>query len=237
MKLGIMQPYFFPYLGYFQLINAVDRWIAFDQVQFIDKGWINRNRILHPNPEKEWQYITLPLSKRGQFDKICDIVLKKDINWREQILGKLSFYKKKAPHYQQTLEFVNYCFDTNETRLAHLVVEILRKTSDYLNIQTPIELQSEMNLRLDSVHHAGQWALRISELLGASEYINPRGGKDIFIPSEFNDSKIKLSFLTSDLSPYSQRRGGFVAGLSIIDVLMFNDHSQCTNLLEQYVIF
>ena len=94
MKLGIMQPYLFPYVGYFQLMNAVDRWIAFDEIQFIDKGWINRNRILHPDPVKQWQFLTVPLSKRGQFDKICNISIKEELDWRSQIFGKLTMYKK-----------------------------------------------------------------------------------------------------------------------------------------------
>ena len=97
MKLGIMQPYFFPYLGYFRLLNSVDRWIAFDEVQFIDKGWINRNRILHTNKSKEWQYITLPLYNKSRFDKISEISIDMQQNWRANILGKLTLYQKIAP--------------------------------------------------------------------------------------------------------------------------------------------
>ena len=93
MKLGIMQPYFFPYIGYFQLMKHVDQWVVFDDIQFIDKGWINRNRILHPDTKKQWLYITLPLHKRKQFDKICNIHIKSEINWKEEILGRLTAYK------------------------------------------------------------------------------------------------------------------------------------------------
>lgn len=236
MKLAIMQPYFFPYIGYFQLMTAVDQWVVFDQIQFIDKGWINRNRILHPDPVKEWQFITLPLDKRGQFDKICNINISEKIKWRAQIMGKLTSYKSKAPFYAQTIDFVKYCFDTDEANLARLVTEVLRKTSSYLGIKTPIQVQSEMNLQLGEIQHAGQWALRISQNLQASEYINPPGGVDIFDGNEFKDANIKLSFLSPDLKPYSQRRNGFVGGLSIIDVLMFNDKEQCSRLLREYKI-
>lgn len=216
-----MQPYFFPYIGYFQLMNAVDRWIVFDEIQFIDKGWINRNRILHPDPTKEWQFVTVPLSKRGQFDKICDISIKSDLNWKTQILNKLTSYKKRAPYYNQTIEFVRYCFETDETNLAILVSEILKKTASFLNINTPVDLQSQLNLELDDVQHAGQWALRICERLGAKEYINPVGGKQIFQSDEFAASNINLSFFEHTLTPYSQARKEFVEGLSIIDVLMW----------------
>lgn len=236
MRVGIMQPYFFPYIGYFQLMTAVDKWVVFDQVQFIDKGWVNRNRILHPDPVKEWQFITLPLDKRGQFDYICDISVKEKIDWRAQILGKLTSYKKKAPYYHETIDFVRDCFDTGETNLARLVTEILRKTAGYLNITVPIEVQSEMNLQLGAIQHPGQWALRISKELAATEYINPQSGAAIFNPSEFDDASITLRFLRPNVKPYSQRINSFVSGLSIIDVLMFNNIEQCASLMEGYEV-
>ncbi len=234
MKLGIMQPYFFPYIGYFQLIRAVDLWIAFDDIQFIDKGWINRNRILHPETAKEWQFITLPLAKRGQFDKISDIRIKSDVDWRSQILGKLTAYKKRAPYYKKTRDFVHRCFDTDENNLAKFVIKTLKMTSEYIGIQTPIEVQSEMELHLGKIEHPGQWALRISEAVGADEYINPIGGIDIFKQEEFESVGVKLSFLHPMPASYSQRRDGFVSGLSIIDVMMFNAPEAVRELLDGY---
>lgn len=235
MKLGIMQPYLFPYIGYFQLMNAVDHWIVFDNIQFIDKGWINRNRILHPEVEKEWQYITIPLSKRGQFDKICDINISSDINWHGQMLGKLTSYKK-APYYNQTVDFLQHCFDTDELNLSKLVVRTLKMTADYIGITTPIDVQSEMDMPLGIIEHPGQWALRISEALGATEYINPYGGAEIFKHHEFETAGIDLSFLKPSLNPYPQRRAGFTPGLSIIDILMFNNISDCKKMLNDFTL-
>lgn len=232
LKLGIMQPYFFPYLGYFQLMNSVDRWIVFDDIQFIDKGWINRNRILHPEPVKEWQFITLPLENRGQFDKICDITIASNEDWRAQILGKLTCYRR-APYYKQTIDFLRDCFDTNETNLAKIVTSILIKTARHIQIDTPIDIQSKMNLTLGKVDHPGHWALKISQVYGAKEYVNPYGGVEIFSTSEFTDAGIRLSFLKAGLIPYPQHGVKFIAGLSIIDVLMFNSLSQINILLDQ----
>ena len=222
MKLAIMQPYFFPYIGYFQLMNLVDTWVIFDDVQFIDKGWINRNRILHPDVKKEWQYITVPLKNRGQFDKICGISINTDGKWQDQILGKLTSYKKKAPYYEQTISFVRECLQTNETNLSQFLIGTLRKTADALQIDTTIIVQSETKLDLRAIEHPGQWALRISELMGASEYINPHGGAKIFDEDEFERAGIKLRFIMPELEKYVQRRGVFVPGLSIIDVMMWN---------------
>tara|TARA_B110000977_G_C10976916_1_gene454568 strand:+ start:309 stop:1028 length:720 start_codon:yes stop_codon:yes gene_type:complete len=233
MKVAIMQPYIFPYLGYFQLMNIVDKWIVFDDIQFINKGWINRNRILHPDHTKVWQYITIPLEKRGHFDKICDVSINSEIDWRAQILGKLTAYKKKAPYYNQTIDFVRYCLDSEENNLARLVVDVLKKTTKHIGISTNIKVQSEMNLQVGEIYHSGQWALRISELLGATEYINPFSGAEIFKNKEFENSKIKLSFLKPKLNLYEQSRKEFVPGLSIIDVLMFNSISETNSLLNK----
>lgn len=222
MKLAIMQPYLFPYVGYFQLMAYADRWVVFDDVQFINKGWVNRNRILHPDVSKGWQFITLPLDKRRRFDGIGDVRIKADGQWQGQILGKLSAYRRKAPHYDATLAFVRECLDTDETNLSRFVVRCLRLTARRLGITTPIDVQSQLQLTLRPVEHAGQWALRISEALGASEYINPHGGTDIFDPKEFEQAGIALRFLRPRLSPYVQRRGHFVPGLSILDVMMWN---------------
>lgn len=232
MKLAIMQPYFFPYIGYFQLMNIVDTWVVFDEIQYIDKGWINRNRILHPDIEKEWQYMTVPVKKRGRLDRICDISINMDETWQDQILGKLTSYKRKAPNYRETLRFVSDCFDSNETNLSKYLTSTLKATAKALQIKTNILVQSEMNLDLGVIKHPGQWALRISEHMNASEYINPHGGTNIFKEDEFKRSGIKLRFIRPQLEKYIQRRGTFVPGLSIIDVMMWNNFDDVSGFLK-----
>lgn len=231
MKLGIMQPYFFPYIGYFQLMNYVDEWIVFDEVQFIDKGWVNRNRILHPDPVKEWLYITVPLDKKGQFDKISEITIKKNSGWIDELMGKLTAYKKKAPFYKRTRDFVGDSLNIEESNLSQFLVTVLKNTTRALSIETPIKVQSSMKLPLSKIEHPGQWALRISQSLGANEYVNPCGGADIFDQNEFDQADIKLKFLRSNLSPYVQRKGSFTPGLSIIDVMMWNDETAIHEML------
>lgn len=231
MKLGIMQPYLFPYIGYFQLMNYVDKWIVFNDIQFIDKGWINRNRILHPDINKQWQYLTIPLAGKKQFDKITDISLKPSEEWRETILGKLSIYKKKAPFFHRTSEFVADCLMSTESNLSNFVSDVLIKTATHLSIQTPIYIQTQMDLDLLEITHPGEWALRISEKMGADEYINPHSGYEIFEEKDFEKSGIKLNFIKPRLTPYIQRRTGFVAGLSIIDVMMWNSEEEIHEML------
>jgi len=236
MKLGIMQPYFFPYIGYFQLMKAVDEWVFFDDIQFIDKGWINRNRILHPEVEKEWQFITIPLAKRGQFDQIVDITIKQDGKWKQQILGKLGAFKKKAPFYKRAYHLVSKCLEQDEDNLSRFLISTLKETAELLDISVKYHVQSEMNLALGDIEHPGQWALRISEKMQANEYVNPVGGKHIFNNKEFVQADIKLSFLQPVIEQYPQRRPEFVSGLSIIDVLLWNDLEQVRDMTRKYSI-
>ena len=97
MKLGIMQPYLFPYLGYFDLIHCTDRWIVFDTAQYIRHGWINRNRILHPT--SGWQYFIIPVKKQSRNTPICDIQVSDNPGWRARVLGQLEHYRKRAPYF------------------------------------------------------------------------------------------------------------------------------------------
>lgn len=238
MKIGIMQPYFFPYIGYFQLLSVVDKWVVFDDTQFINKGWVNRNRILHPDKNKEWQYLTVPLKNKSRFDKICDIEINYSQNWVTKLYGKLQFYKKNAPFYKETLSFIENCLSVDHERISCLNIDILRKISTLFSINTEIFVQSDMDLDLGSVDNSGQWALRISEKFGATEYINPYGGEDIFQQSDYEKVGIKLSFLKPVLNSYHQIGYPFIQGLSIIDLMMWNSLESIKNMIaSDYVIY
>ncbi len=231
MNLAIMQPYFFPYIGYFQLMNHVDEWIIFDDIQFIDKGWVNRNRILHPNIEKAWQYITVPLSKRGQFPHINEIKISPNHRWVDNILGKLTIYKK-APHYNETLDFLYECLSYKDEKLSTMLERTLNQTAKYIGIQTPISSQSKQSWDLPEISHPGQWALEISKAKKAEQYTNLYGGSKIFNQNEFDKEKIALRFLKPSLNAYPQYREKFVEGLSIIDIMMWNDKNSIQKILE-----
>lgn len=231
MKLAIMQPYFFPSIGYFQLMKNVDRWIVFDEVQFIDKGWINRNRVLHPDAKKDWIYISIPLKNRRRDDKINKISIDRTRDWKSEIIGRLSTYKKKAPYYNRTIDLVKACLAYDEKNLALFVINSLRLVASELGINVQMDVQSKMDLKLGRINHPGQWAVKISEALGATEYLNPSSGYSLFREDEFSSHIIKLRFLRSHLTPYKQRRDGFVSSLSIIDVMMWNSNAEIFKML------
>lgn len=230
MRVGIMQPYFFPYLGYYSLIKLADRWIVFDVVQFIRHGWIERNRIL--KPEEGWQYISVPLQKHARNTIIRDIAINNDTDWQTRILRQLEHYKKKAPYFKEVIELVREALDFKSESIVDVNVNVLKVTCRYLNIPFEANVFSQMELEIEPVNHAGEWALNISKALQAEEYLNPHGGVKIFDQSQFIEAGIKLSFVKNKLPEYSQRRGFFEPGLSIIDVLMFNDVAATNQMIE-----
>lgn len=237
MKIGIMQPYFFPYIGYFQLIKAVDKWIIFDIAQYMRHQWVNRNRILHPASGS--QYILVPKRKHQRETLIKDIVTDKTQDWKNKIIAQLAHYKKKAPFFGETINFVKECFFSERAdveSLSKLNAFILEKICGVLDIEFTYEVCSEMDLKLGEIKHPGDWALKISEQLGATEYINPPGGRDIFSPDKFKEKGIKLRFLNPGSINYNQKGYKFVAGLSIIDVMMWNSGDEISDMLNKFEI-
>ncbi|WP_417500928.1 WbqC family protein [Marinobacter sp.] len=232
MKLAIMQPYFFPYPGYFQLLAQADLWVVFDHCQFVNKGWVNRNRILHPDPEKGWQYLTVPLSKRGRFDFIDQIDIDENADWRKSLVGKLTHYRA-APHYQEVMAVFKGALSYQGSRLSAFLVNSLRLLADYLGVKTRIVVYSELNLGVEKVVHSGQWALRISEALGATEYLNPIGGESLFDPLEFFEAGIELRFLETRIREYCQGPYDYVPNLSILDAMMWCDSDTLKSMLSE----
>jgi hypothetical protein len=220
MVLSIMQPYFFPYLGYFDLINRCDKWIVFDTPQYIRHGWINRNRILHPR--QGWEYIIVPVKKHKRDTPINQIEIAPPALWRPRILGQLMHYKKTAPFFRKTLQLVEGCLATETTSLAVLNIRILGLLSAHLGIRWQHEVFSTMQLDLDAVKAPGDWALRISVALGAEEYINSLGGAELFDRAQFAAHGIKLTIQPPFEFTYACPGYTFEPNLSVIDALMWN---------------
>lgn len=233
MRIAIMQPYFFPYLGYFQLIKHTDLFVLFDDVQYIRHGWVNRNRIL--KPEKDWQYIIAPLQAHQQSTLIKDIKIQDSDDWKIKILRQIEHYKKRSPFYKVTSQIIEECFNENyNNSLTKFNALAIKKICKHIELPLNLKISSEEYYDYSNVCDAGEWALRICEQIGATTYINANGGKDLFDPQKYKQSNIELCFLTPGDISYSQRRNGFIeTSLSIIDVLMFNSPEQIHQLLNK----
>lgn len=235
MKLGIMQPYFLPYIGYFSLIKHVDKYILFDTVQYMRHGWIERNRVLKQN--EGWQYIQVPLSKHGQKDLIKDVNINNATDWKAKILAQIQHYKKKAPFYFGTVKLLNEIFDNEYEDIVSLNHISLEKICQHIGIDTPIEVFSQMNLDIEPANAPDEWALNICKAIdGTTEYWNPTGGLSFFNKSKYENSNIKIHFQQVNLKPYNQNRNEFEGGLSILDVLMFNSPEEINAMLDDYTL-
>lgn len=233
MRLGIMQPYFLPYLGYFSLIKQTDKFILFDSVQFIKHGWIERNRIL--KPQEGWQYIAVPLIKHNHDIKIKDIRIKNTSAWKNTIFSQLEHYKKKAPFYKDTINTLKDAFNIETESIVKFNEHVLKAICFYIGIEFNVDVFSEMSLKIDEVNAPDEWALNICKSLGnVKEYWNPEGGVEFFNRQKYEKAGIRINFLKMNLPRYPQRRSKFETGLSIIDVMMFNEPSKINEMLDDY---
>lgn len=234
MRLGIMQPYFFPYIGYISLIKQTDMFILLDTVQFIRHGWIERNRMLNPNDE--WQYISVPLKKYHQKDRIQNVYINNDLKWKEKILAQLGHYKK-TPYYDKVMDILQQVFAEKYDDIVTLNKVCLEKVCEYLQIPCEIKVFSKMDLIIEDAKKPDEWALNICKAIPfVTEYWNPPGGMSFFDPAKYEKEKIELKFLRMNLNSYSQRRGNqsFVSGLSVLDVMMFNSIEEIHHMLDDY---
>lgn len=226
MKLAIMQPYFFPYIGYFQLINAVDSFMIYDDVTYINRGWVNRNYVLVNGSRF---LLTLPLHKASCFKLIKDL----EMNTSHKILKTLQHHYTKAPQFKVFYPVLQSIFDTNNNNnLSDFLTGSLVSLCNYMGIKTKILKSSEFAKNNDL--KGKDKIIDICKSFGADVYVNAIGGQDLYSKSEFKDHAIDLFFLQSNLSPYNQFGKQFVPGLSIIDELMFKTSEQITDTLERY---
>ena len=231
LRLGMMQPYFFPYLGYFSLIRYADLWVVSDSVQFIRHGWIERNRVLHPRDG--WLYIQVPLVKHSHSTPIMNVRIRRAEPWRERILAQLAHYRRIAPYYVEVISMLKDAFDTNLDGIAALNVHLLEKCCSYLEVPFRYTTFSTCSISGIKVSSADEWALRTAKAFGAAEYINPPGGIGLYENAKYENAGFRLTFLKPRLRPYDQRRDHFVSGLSIIDVMMFNNPSTIRDMLDE----
>ena len=215
VKLAIMQPYFMPYIGYLQLMAAVDRFVLFDDVGFINRGWINRNRILVGGRE---HMITIPLRAASQNLLINQIAVSDDVAWRGKLLKTIDQSYRKAPFHAETMPLVQDIVGCPDPMLAPFLRHSLSALHAWLDL--PCQLVAT-SAHYDNQHLKGaQRIVDICRQEQASVYVNAPGGRDLYAPADFAAHGIALRFLKPRLDVYDQGTAPFTPGLSIIDVLM-----------------
>ncbi len=231
MKLAIMQPYFFPYIGYFQLINAVDKFIFYDDVNFIMKGWINRNRILLDN--KSYLF-SVPLQKASREKKINEIKISEEHfnKWKNKFYKTIERSYKKAPYFNDIFILIKKVLDENYASVSELAESGVKTISNYLNSKTYFENSSG---KYSGINLKGsERIIEICKKEKCTEYINAIGGKKLYQKKNFENEGVKLKFIKTNEIKYKQFGNNFIPDLSIIDVLMFNSKKEIKKMLQNY---
>lgn len=226
MKLAIMQPYLFPYIGYFQLIKAVDTFVIYDDVNYIKGGWINRNYILSQGGR---QRITLEVLEASPNRLINQVLVGGNV---KKIARTIQQSYAKAPYFREVYPIVEGILMQDSDNLSRFLTNGLQELCVYLGIKPDWFISSD--LKKDNCLRGQDKVLAICEELGAKQYINAPGGKELYAPEDFAERGINLSFIQPHTIAYHQFDNEFTPNLSIIDVMMFNDQESCNKLLEEY---
>ena len=227
-KIAVMQPYLFPYLGYFQLMQAVDKFIFYDDVHFINRGWINRNRIL---VNREPMRFTVPLQSASQNKLIREVQLANPEQWKKKFLKTLEHAYKHAPYYSRTVQIVHCVLDST----AESILQWILSSIELLCREFSITCERSLSSSYKNQELSG--AARLIDLVkleSGDHYINASGGAALYSKEEFRLAGIELSFLEPELNEYDQQIGSFIPGLSILDVLMFNSTTEIKSELKKY---
>lgn len=233
MTLAIMQPYFLPYIGYMQLMGAVDTFVLYDDVSFINRGWINRNKLLINGQE---HLFTIPLKDASQNKRINEVHLADDPKWRSKLLKTIEQGYRKAPQYAVVMPLTEKIVNFTTDSIADLIYHSLAELNGYLGL-TPTLIASS-SVYENTQLKAQERILDICNQEGATRYINPIGGMELYDRERFAEAGITLNFIRSERVEYPQFNRGnsdtFVPWLSILDALMFNDVPTVKELLTQY---
>lgn len=230
-KIGIMQPYFLPYMGYWQLISAVDEFVLYDNIEYTKKGWINRNRFLQNGKDA---LFSLPLKAASDFLPVYERFLADSFE-REKLVRQLQEAYRRAPFFDQNFPVIKEIILHPEQNLFLYIENSIHAICRYLDIKTPIIRSSAIAIDHQSLK-AEDKVIEICHFLHADQYMNPIGGLGLYDKTEFESKGIDLTFLRSQPLGYTQFGENFLPHLSILDVMMFNDRHQVRSFLDRYVI-
>lgn len=228
MKIGIMQPYFVPYIGYFQLIRVVDSFVFYDDVNYINRGWINRNNFLINGKS---QLITLPCQKATQNKLINEIELVIDERLVVKLLKSIYFSYKKSIYFDIIYELFEKILRYSNRNLAKYSANSVIEICNFLELEVSFKFSSEEYFDTKGLDKADR-LIEISKREGINEYVNLIGGQELYNKEYFREHGVELSFLQANKFGYYQNSSHFTDMLSIIDVLMFNGKEKTRNFLS-----
>ena len=231
VKIGIMQPYWFPYLGYFQHCVSVDKFVFLTDANYKKKGWINRNRIIVDSRE---HMITVPLQKASQNNKIFEQKVLQGHGWKKSILATLRHSYHKAPFYSAAISVVEQALMSPAISISDYAIESIAAVFEYIQGRAPVFETSDKYNNADLIGE--NRIIDICLRAGADDYCNPISGCKLYDPASFRGRGLSLFFLEPGLKRYPQLSKKYIPSLSIIDALMMNSRSDMRELLNSYCL-
>jgi len=232
MKLAIMQPYFLPYIGYWQLINSVDTFVIYDNIQYSKNGWFNRNNILLNNKKTMF---TIPLKKDSDsLDVVNRYLANNSKKQVQKTLAQIKSSYRKAPEFKHVFPLLENIFLNEEENLFKYIYASVLQICKYLEIDTKIIISSEIDI--DHSLKSQEKVIAITKSLNAKKYINPIGGLKLYNTKDFNENNIELLFQESNVPEYKQNIDEYISYLSIIDIMMFNNKYEIKKMLKEYKV-
>ena len=229
MRIAIMQPYFLPYIGYWQLISAVDTFVVYDNIKYTKKGWINRNRFLVNGAEAGF---SLPLRKDSDFLDVNQRYLAETFD-REDLLNRFREAYRKSPEFSAVMSLLESIIQNPTTNLFEYIFASIRSVSDFLGIKTPLLVSSTIDC--DHSLKSAERVQAICEALDADTYVNPIGGTELYSKEDFAGKGIDLKFIKATVFEYEQSGNSFASYLSILDIMMFNSREKIiSNIANVY---
>ncbi|EAU5528320.1 WbqC family protein [Salmonella enterica] len=228
MKIGIMQPYFFPYIGYFQLANAVDKFVIYDDIQYSKNGWIQRNRLLVNGQSSTF---SISLKKDSDYLDIVEREISDNFD-RAKLCRQIKGGYNKSAHFKEIYPIIERIVMHDDNNLFQYIKNSIDELFSIMDINANIIVSSELNISRE--YKSQDRVIQTCLALNGNEYINPPGGVALYENIEFERAGLKLKFLEPSIEAYKQSTESFVSHLSIIDVLMWNGIDKTQKMVQKY---
>lgn len=230
-----MQPYFLPYLTYFSLVEACDVFVFFDTAQYVRRSWMNRNRIL--NPGAGWSYLGVPVRYSPVLTPVRNKQIDTSTPWHRDLLASVGRYRRRAPHYARVVGLLDTAEIRSAVSICQLNILLIKRICEDLGLTCRFVAYSELDPWAEERQAPVDWVWEGCALAGANSYLNLPGGVELYDAAEYTRRGLPFHFIENGLRPYPQGEERFVPGLSIIDVMMFNEREEVLEQIRNYRLF
>lgn len=228
-KVAILQSNYIPWKGYFDIINMVDEFILYDDMQYTKRDWRNRNKI---KTHDGIQWLTIPVLNKGKYFQKINETQVADSNWCHDHWRAISLNYKRAEYFDLYADRIHKVYQDceSETYLSKINYRFLKEICDILGIRTKITWSSDYTL----VDGKTERLVGLVQSAGGGYYLSGPAARDYIVDSYFKDAQIQLEYMNYEgYKEYSQLFGPYESGVSVLD-LIFNMGPKATQYMKSF---